>query len=416
MDQPLIREQVLRHRSSDRFGPAAGWQPVSLTLMVALFVMLLLCLVMFAWWSTIKSTASVSGVLVPASGMIPVVSAVQGIHEQVLLAEGDTVSKGQVIATVSTERHAAHGLPGSRLIQAHLQGTIDGLAVERSALIEDARLRAGQLETTLARLGKELAALEQERGYARQRLALDRAHTRTLSQLLDSGVVSEAEYQRQYGTELTGSQQLARLAHGIVERESRVLETKERRRYLVLELERDLHQLDQRQRQLEHELALSRQQTGYSIVSAGDGLITGITAVPGEAVRVGEVLGHVMTQDVELLAMLLLPSEAVGQIAPGQQVMLNYDAFPFQTHGNHRGTVRNVSRSAVDPTRQLLPLSGAQQSSYLVHVSLESQSVTDHQGARYQLLPGMTLQADIVIAELSILAYILDPLLRLINR
>jgi len=416
MDQPLIREQVLCQRVPDRYGPAAGWQPVSLSLMVVLFVVLLLCLVMFAWWSTIKSTARVSGVLVPAGGMVPVVSAVQGIHEQVLVSEGDTVSKGQIIATVSAESHAAHGEPGSRLIQAHLQDNIDALEAERTALLEDAALRKHLLGTTLRQIGKELAALEQERGYARQRLALDQAHTRTLSQLLDGGVVSEAEYQRQYGAELSASQQLARLEHGMIERESRLLEIEGRRKSQALELERELHHLGERRRQLEHDLASSRQQTGYSIVAAGDGLVTGITAVPGEAVRVGEVLGQVMTQDVELLAMLLLPSDAVGQIAAGQEVMLNYDAFPFQTHGNHRGTVSRVSRSAVDPARQLLPLSGAQQSSYLVHVHLETQTVIDHKGSSYPLLPGMTLQADIVIAELSILAYILDPLLRLINR
>ncbi len=70
-----------------------------------------------------------------------------------------------------------------------------------------------------------------------------------------------------------------------------------------------------------------------------------------------------------LLAELVAPSSAVGFIAPGERVLLRYDAFPYQKFGQYRGTVVGVSRAALtDEQIKSLPIEAQKITYYRVDV------------------------------------------------
>jgi len=415
-DQPLIRMQAIVNRVPGRYGAMARWQPLSLTVCVVVFLFLLVLFVVFAWHARFKSTVRVPGVLVADHGLTAVTAMVEGVYAHVYVGDGDVVRVGQVLAHISRERHEAAGVPLQQARQEYLTVQLGELHSEREQLQRDHAFRYRQLTSSIAGLKRERDLLVQEKQIGSQRLLLDTTEKQLLAHLLETGVISEAEYQRQYSAHLLTSQQMAQLRHRIAERESRLTELMFARDALELEREGTLLALEQREARLLYDFRADQQMTELSVVASGDGVISGWTAVPGDAVQAGQVLGHILPVDVQLRAMLFLPGAAAGTVASGQEVLLNYDAFPFQTHGNHQGEIVSVSQTAVDPRRQNLPLPGLQHSVYLLHAQLDSQAVTDSEGNSYRLLPGMSLQADIVTEEMRILDYILDPILRLINK
>jgi membrane fusion protein len=107
----------------------------------------------------------------------------------------------------------------------------------------------------------------------------------------------------------------------------------------------------------------------------------------------------------------------------GQQVLIRYEAYPYQKFGLYRGEVIEVSETPFAPHE--LPgqiastiLSNARQHAaglgaegmYRVKVRLVNQSVSTHDGL-HALKAGMTLEADVLQEERKIWEWILQPLL-----
>ena len=116
-----------------------------------------------------------------------------------------------------------------------------------------------------------------------------------------------------------------------------------------------------------------------------------------------------------LEAHLYSPSRAVGFVRPGQQVLLRYQAYPYQKFGHYAGVVANISRSAVSTAElpaQLAGIAGGVAGSdpvYRITVTLERQTVSAY-GQPVDLQPGMQLEADIALETRRLYEWVLDPL------
>jgi membrane fusion protein len=112
-----------------------------------------------------------------------------------------------------------------------------------------------------------------------------------------------------------------------------------------------------------------------------------------------------LPQGSRLQAQLLVPSRAIGFIAPGDEVRLRYQAYPYQKFGHHLGRVLRISRSAITPPNAS---AGADQV-YRVLVELKQQSILAY-GKREALRPGMLLEADILGERRRLYEWVLEPL------
>jgi HlyD family secretion protein len=101
-----------------------------------------------------------------------------------------------------------------------------------------------------------------------------------------------------------------------------------------------------------------------------------------------------MIADVSVL------SADIGQLAPGQDVVLKVDAFPYQQHGLAHGTVRSIAEeSAPDPQ------TGA--ATHRVQITL-----TGPMPRAATLFPGMTVTAEVNVGSRNVLGYFLYPITR----
>ena len=144
------------------------------------------------------------------------------------------------------------------------------------------------------------------------------------------------------------------------------------------------------------------------------GVFTNVAATRGEAVADEAPLAMVVPKGSGLHAQLLVPTRAIGFVQPGQEVVLRYDAFPFQRFGQYRGTVERVSRTVWSPGEKVGQLV-VKEPVYRVDVRLDAQHVV----AGEQKLPlrsGMMVNADILQEKRKVWEWVFEPVLSLQQR
>jgi membrane fusion protein len=134
----------------------------------------------------------------------------------------------------------------------------------------------------------------------------------------------------------------------------------------------------------------------------------------GDSVAADAVVATILPNGTRLHAQLLVPTRAIGFVAPGNGVVLRYDAFPFQRFGQYRGTVASVSRTVWTPGEKIGPLT-VREPAYRIDVKLEQQTVGS--GAQqFPLRPGMMASADILLEKRTVFEWIFEPVLALRQR
>jgi membrane fusion protein len=127
---------------------------------------------------------------------------------------------------------------------------------------------------------------------------------------------------------------------------------------------------------------------------------------------------------MELEVDLYAPSRTAGFVARGQNVLIRYEAFPYQKFGLQKGIVIDISATPFAPNE--LPqnlastiLANAQKNAfggnggealYRIRVHPEKQTIQAYGRSEY-LKPGMTLEADIRQDSRKIWEWIAEPLL-----
>jgi HlyD family type I secretion membrane fusion protein len=97
----------------------------------------------------------------------------------------------------------------------------------------------------------------------------------------------------------------------------------------------------------------------------------------------------------------------IGFIKTGDHVEIKIDAFPFVRHGTAKGTVTTISEGSftVDENQQ------ARAPFFKVRVKLDSAPLRNVP-ANYRLIPGMTVQGDVLVGKRTMLSYLVEGGLR----
>ena len=139
--------------------------PLSMTLLTVVAMVMATCVVLFFAFGTYTRRTTVSGVVMPDAGLVKVYALQPGIVVERDVKEGQRVTRGQTLYTVSTDlQSAAQGATQAALIAQARQRKASLLAEmdKTRSLQQDERdtLRAkiGNLKGTLAQIDDQLAA------------------------------------------------------------------------------------------------------------------------------------------------------------------------------------------------------------------------------------------------------------------
>lgn len=152
------------------------------------------------------------------------------------------------------------------------------------------------------------------------------------------------------------------------------------------------------------------------VIAPMDGIVLDVARRSiGSVLREAEPLVTLVPANVPLIAEIALRSADIGYTRPGDAVVLKVDAFPFQRHGVLEGRLRSVGQEsfgrqdAAAPDGRTAPASGG-----AVHggqVVLSGSGLSDLPPGT-NVIPGMTVTAEIKVGTRRVLSYFLNPLVR----
>jgi membrane fusion protein len=280
---------------------------------------------------------------------------------------------------------------------------------------EGVRLLAEQQKEQLRRrvddLKKELAQADAEIRLQTSRVASAREDFQRTQQLVKDGFVSDTAMTAKRNEQLDQQVKLETLRRGraTIERDLRSAQS-------------DLPTVDLRARQQIDQLMRERGELQQSLVQEESrretvirapiaGIVTNIAVARGASLAADAPVATVLPAGSGLEAQLLVPTRAIGFVQPGNEVVMRYDAFPFQRFGQYRGTVRDVSRTVWSPGERVGPMT-VREPVYRIDVKLDRQTVAAG-GQEVALRPGMLVNADILLERRSVFEWIFEPVLEL---
>lgn len=403
MNAPFFRPAAVAAKTSQWAGTIILARPVPMRLAGLISLLIGIALVLFLCLGEYTRKVRVSGQIVPAGGSIKVVADRPGRISSRMVKEGANVASGQPMFELTSERSSSSGEIDARigilLVQRHNE-----LLQSRQLETEELAQRAEALTVRQRTIEAEIASRQQEVNLQGAQIKTARDKVASYKVLAKQGFVSLAQLSQAAG-ELNA--QLARRA---------ALESS------VLAVERDLLQVQEEARTINGKIKLVASRAGQSLAAVAQeaaehdgrssirvlapaaGNVTALTLDIGQAVQAGATLATIIPTDSALEAHLLVPSRAVGFIAPGQHVLLRLNAFAYQKFGQVAGTVARVERSPIGEGSG----PGAEPV-YRVTVKLGQQAVTAY-GRAQKFMPGMTLEADILQDRRRLIEWIVDPL------
>lgn len=420
---PLFRPEALVAKRTQWLGGVVLAPRLSFRLFVLFAVCAataVLSLLVFAHYTR---TARLDGWLQPQQGVTRVHAARSGVVTHVMVAEGQTVRRGDPLLMLSDETHSASLGATQGSIAERLQERRESLLREKRSVenLLDQQRRA--IASRIGILRNEEQRLEQDISLLGQRVEIAKRAEQLHLVQYQEGFISDMRLQ-QVQSELLEQQSrrsAAERALLVASRERLALEAERaelpiRSSQQVAALDRGVAEIAQQQAQAES----SRQ---LVVTAEQDGTVTAVQAVKGALAQPGQALMMIVPPHSELEAHLYGRSEVIGFIEPGQKVRLRFDAFPYQRFGQYSGVVVSVSRAALEPaelpdrlTRQEPgATAGAGVAMYRVTVKLDRQSVTAY-GESRALQAGMALEASVALERRALYEWVLDPLYTLSGR
>jgi membrane fusion protein len=410
----LFRQEAIDAQREKLLGEVSLARPVPLWVFTALAAAFAFALVAFSIWGEYARRERVDGFLALDVGAARILASEAGTVAELLAKEGDEVEAGQPLIRLSFERGTASGVTSSELVQREISERRLVLEREQQQVKLLGQQQADALRRKISDLERELAQFDVEIRAQQSRFASARNEFQRSEELYKEKFYSESkliEFRNNVLDQQVKVEALKRQRAG-VERELSAARAEEPS--IALKTQTALEQIRRQASELQQGSVQEEAKRENVIRAPVAGVLTNIAAAKGETVAESAPLAVVVPKGSGLHAQLLVPTRAIGFVAPGQEVVLRYDAFPFQRFGQYRGTVERVSRtvwSAGEKVGQLV----VKEPVYRVDVKLEAQYVV----AGDQKLPlrsGMMVNADILQEKRKVWEWVFEPVLSLKQR
>lgn len=409
-----------------------------------LVALLFFCALLWAALGKLDIIASADGRLVPASLVKIVQPSDAGMVKEILVREGEAVSKGQVLmrmdggllqadlASVGGERDNKRWqlrridaeLAGSALL-ARPEEMQDPLFVQARAQL--AARRQSHLDSleqerqALSRALHELAAASATHDKLRQSATMLREQADSYARLGKEGFFPALQVQEKAREAIERERELEAQAEVVQSLRAAVALSRKRLEQIASAYESALRnervETASQSQRLEQELnKLRLRETLLDLKSPQDGVVKELFVhTPGTVVTPGAILLTLVPRHEALLAEVQIRNDDVGFIQEGRKAKVKLAAYPFQKYGMLDGTVIHLGADAQDAfNAQTMPASternrNAPWQGYKALIALDTQYLSSGK-ERLALVPGMQVVAEMRLGQRTVLEYLLSPL------
>ncbi|MCC4589603.1 HlyD family efflux transporter periplasmic adaptor subunit [Xanthomonas campestris pv. cannae] len=410
MNSSLFRSEVYENRRSALVGsislraPRIGWAFMGFGMCAVLAIALLLA------FGQYTRREPVSGTLVPSDGLLTVAAPATGSITRVFVREGERVRAGQPLLEVSeTQSSASKGDVGVAVSEQ--------LAFKREKLLDDlsgqdrlAGMQRRDIRQRIRLLEAQIRQVDDQATLQAQRAKDAMALYEQWSKYQDSGVVSKQQILTQHDQALQHQAQLMDLRRQGYQLHQQLSELQGQADQLPETVAGRSNETQRELSDVAQLIAKNAAQHAALLKSPVDGTVTSAPIYAGQSVVAEQPMVAVLPAESTLQAELWVPTQAVGFIRKGEEVVIRYRAYPYQKFGQYVGRVQQVSRSSLSPSEANKATGkDIKESSYRVLVHLENQHVQVY-GRPEALRPGMTLDADILLDRRRLFEWLFDPL------
>src|SRR5689334_13345140 len=410
MPRQLFRQEAIDAQREKFLGEATIARSVPFWVFSTLAAGIALLLIAVALWGQYTRRERVEGYVALDTGAARVLMPDSGRVTDLMIKEGDEVKAGDAMAKVSLDRSTGSGASTNEAVAAEMQSRRTILEKEQTQWSELGAQQVGQLRRRIRDLESELTQIDREAKLQQERIKSARDQLERYHGLAgEKQFVSEALV-KQKGDEVTDQeiklQNLVR-QRGQVERDLASARLEEpsiqlRTRTQVEQVARQISELQEGLTQVE-----ARRESVIRAPMAG--VVTNIAINRGQSVAADSTLATVLPKGSGMHVELLVPTRAIGFVRPGQEVVLRYEAFPYERFGQYRGVISDVGRSVWTQGEHVGPLT-AKEPVYRIDVKLDRQNVSAL-GQDYALRAGMLVSADLLLERRTLLEWIFEPVL-----
>lgn len=415
-----------------------GWAARGL---VYLLTALLAAALTWAAIGSVSELVTVNAVVVPEGRLRLAQAPVAGVVERIHVRRGEDVQAGDVLITLNAESVATILLERQlqqeqlELVERHRDDVVpEDIAHLREQIASEQRQfeRLEDIhEQAMARLDEQTTRYEGQIENIQDRLALIETQLTINRRLEEEGLAARnrvLEVQQALAEAKTRLAEMESLAREVTleRRIDRQEFARERERYqqTVAKLEREIETrqteadraVEEARVAFEHadrrvrfitpgaQLAELDAEANVAVIRAPAAGRVADVAVrnPGQTLERGATVATIVPTEANLVAELHVPDSEVGRLEEGQRVRMKFAAFPYQQHGVLVGELGRVP-PGVEETRE------GGEPYYRVPATLD-QAYFRVAGEQQPLLPGMTITAEIVTGEQTILSRFLRPL------
>lgn len=346
--------------------------------------------------------------------MVQVYTTTAGVITEKYVFEGQTIKAGDVLYKVSTARHTGAG---------NVQSMLDKELAFKRQLIEHEITRTKQAQAaekrnianTIERLQVDMDKLQAQIDLQAHQVAITKETLARYEFAMQSEAVSKQELESQtmaYNTQLNSLTTLERekevIARQIKEQAIALSRLEHEHRTTLLQYERTLsdNKSDSIQNQANDTLIIKAQVDGVASVAHAD---------VGQFVDSSQSLVSILPNDSHLIAVMYVPSRAIGFVKTGDEVLLRYQAYPYQKFGHANAQIISVAKTALagQNIQSIGIVSQNEQMTneplYIVRAKLEKQTIKAY-GNDLPLQVGMTLEGDILHETRKLYEWVLEPL------
>lgn len=414
---PLFRTQVIQQKKDRLHGEVLLLPRVNHSVSIALLLLWLAAVAVWLATSTYARKETVMGWLESPAGVVRLYPEASGQVKQILVKDGDRVEAGQPLIIINGDRILADGgnLENRLLEEYQSQRHLLTEQIERADNTQQDRAKS--LQRQLESIKHNLRLMDEELATLDARNTLIKNQLERYRPKLELGHISRLEFEQVLSQELSVRSDRQALLREVSNQQDLLAQRQAELQLLPQDAANNMDQIQARLSELAQQISHLQGQRGHILTATRSGIVNNLQAREGQFVSSTNPIPLLTLSDNAgpLIAHLLVPVRAAGFLAVGQRLDIRYDAFPYQKFGLYHGEIRQVARTPLLPNElQNTPVT-LQESVYRVEAVLDEQGVNAY-GQSIPLKSGMTLTADVELAERFLWQWLLEPIYSLRGR
>lgn len=384
--------------------------------------------------------AQTSGVLLPDTGVIRVMSNQSGFVTEKRVSEGQLVKAGDVLFVLQNKQNTEHNIANAKgkegldgqvndvaknhivdtqeTISALLQKRRDSFTAELKQANVQTQQRLAALQNRLVDIKTASVRAQEQIVLQQQRVQIAEQNFKRFSDLQATHFISAAQLQDRQAELIDQRSRLADLQRAQVNHQRELSAAQAEVSEVNISAQREQVALRRNVSSLEQDLTEYQTRREFVVVAPQDGIVTAMTVELGQTVNANQALASILPSVAQLEAEIYAPSRAVGFVKPGMKVLLRYQAYPYQKFGQYGATVREVASTSLRPEELALPGAangGSGEPVYRIRLHLDKQDILAY-GKTLPLKSGMLVDASVLLEERRLYEWVLEPLFSISGR